>query len=35
MTQMNLFTKLTHIERKTDGCQGGGGWGRDGVGVWD
>ena len=34
---MNLFTKQkqSHRHRKqTCGCQGGGGWGRDGVGVW-
>ena len=28
--------KQTHRHREqTCGCQGGGGWGRDGVGVWD
>ena len=36
MTQMNLFTKQTHRHREqTCGCQGGGCWGRDGLGVWD
>ena len=36
MTQMNLSTKQTHRHREqTCGCQGGGGWGRDGLGVWD
>ena len=34
---MNLFTKQkqTHRHREqTCGCQGGGGWGRDALGVW-
>ena len=34
---MNLCTKRkqNHGHREqTGGCQGGGGWGRDGVGVW-
>ena len=34
---MNISTKQkqTHRRREqTCGCQGGGGWGRDGVGVW-
>ena len=38
MTQMNGTTKQkqTHRHREqTCGCQGGGGWGRDGLGVWD
>ena len=38
MTQMNLSMKQkqTHGHREqTDGCQEGGGWGRDGVGGWD
>ena len=38
MTQMNLSMKWKQIHRhrkQTCGCQGGGGWGRDGVGVWD
>ena len=37
MTQINLSTKQkqTHGHREqTCGCQGGGGWGRDGVGGW-
>ena len=38
MKQMNLSMKqkqtLRHREQ-TCGCQGGGGWGRDGVGGWD
>ena len=37
MTQMNLATKQkqNHVHREqTGGCQGGGGWGRDGVGGW-
>ena len=35
MTQMNLFMKQTHRHREqTHGCQGGGEWGTDGVGVW-
>ena len=35
---MNISTKQkqTHRRREqTCGCQGGGGWGKDGVGVWD
>ena len=33
---MNSSTKQTHRHREqTCGCQGGGGWGRDGVGVLD
>ena len=35
---MNLSTKQkqTHRHREqTCGCQGGEGWGKDGVGVWD
>ena len=35
---MNLDTehKLSHRHRKqTCGCQGEGGWGREGLGVWD
>ena len=35
---MNLSTKQkqTHRHREqTCGCQGGGGWARDGLGVWD
>ena len=38
MIQMNLFMKQkqTHRHREqTCGCQGGGIWGRDGLGVWD
>ena len=38
MTQMNqsMKQKQTHGHREqTCGYQGGGGWGRDGVGVWD
>ena len=34
---MNLSTKRkwTHGHREqTGGCQGGGGWGRDGLGGW-
>ena len=37
MTQTNLSVKRkqTHRHREqTGGCQGGGGCGRDGVGVW-
>ena len=35
MTQMNLYMKQNHGHRKQTGdCQGGGGWGRDGVGGW-
>ena len=34
MTQMNLSMKQTHRE-ETCGCQGEGGWGRNGSGVWD
>ena len=37
MIQMNLCTKQKQIHRhreQTCGCQGGGGWRRDGVGVW-
>ena len=37
MTQTNLFInqKQNHKQREqTGGCQGGGGWGREGVGVW-
>ena len=33
---MNLSTKKTYRHRKqTYGCQGEGGWGREGLGVWD
>ena len=35
---MNLSMKQKHNQghrEKTGGCQGGGGWERDGVGVWD
>ena len=35
---MNLFTKKKQPHRhreQTCGCQGGAGWGRDGLGVWD
>ena len=35
---MHLLTKQkqTHRHREqTLGCQGGGGWGRDGLGGWD
>ena len=33
---MNLSMKQNHIHREqTGGCQGGGGWGRDGAGGWD
>ena len=38
MTQMNLSRKQkqTHRHREqTCGCQGGGEWGRDELGVWD
>ena len=38
MTQVNLPTKQkqTHRHREeTCGCQEGGGWGREGQGVWD
>ena len=38
MAQMNLSTKhkQTHGHREQmGGCQGGGGWGKDGLGVWD
>ena len=32
---MNLSTKQIHVHREqTGGCQGEGGWGRDGVGGW-
>ena len=32
---MNLSMKQTHRHREqTCGCQAGGGWGRDGLGVW-
>ena len=37
MTQMNLSMKQkqNHGHREqTGGCQGGGGWGRGGVGGW-
>ena len=37
MTQMNLSTEQKQIHghrEQTYGCQGGGGWGRDGVGGW-
>ena len=35
MAQMNLSTKQIHVHREqTGGCQGEGGWGRDGVGGW-
>ena len=37
MTQMNLSTKQKQTHRHREqicGCQGGGGWGRDEVGVW-
>ena len=35
---MNLFMKQKQTQRhgeQTCGCQGGGGWGRDGLEVWD
>ena len=34
---MNLLTKQkqTHRHREKTCCQGGGGWRRDGLGVWD
>ena len=32
--EMNLSMKQKHREQ-TCGCQGGGGWGRDGMGGWD
>ena len=35
---MNLSMKQKETRRhreQTCGCQGGGGWGRDGLGVWD
>ena len=36
MTQMNLCTKQTHrCREQTCGCQGGGRWGRDRLGVWE
>ena len=38
MTQMNLTMKQKQNHRhgeQTGGCQGGGVWGRDRVGVWD
>ena len=36
MTQTNLFMKQTHRHKEqTCGCYVGGGWGRDGVAVWD
>ena len=38
MTQIDLSMKQkqTHRHREqTCGCQRGGGWGRDGLGVWD
>ena len=36
MTQTNLSTKQTHRQREqTSGCQGGEGWGREVLGVWD
>ena len=38
MTQMNpsMKQKQNHGHREqTAGCQGGRGWGKDGVGVWD
>ena len=38
MAQMNLSTKQKHTHKhrgQTCGCQGEGGWGRDGLGVWD
>ena len=38
LIQMNLYTKQkqTHRHREqTYGCQGGGVWGREGLGVWD
>ena len=32
---MDLFTKQKQIHKEqTGGCQGGEGWGRDGLGVW-
>ena len=35
MTQMNLSMKQNHELREQNGdCQGGGCWGRDGVGYW-
>ena len=37
-TQMNTSTKQKQIHRhreQTCGCQGGEGWGREGLGVWD
>ena len=27
--------RLTDLEKQTCGCQGGEGWGREGLGVWD
>ena len=38
MIQVNLSTKHKHTHRhreQTCGCQGGGGWRRDRLGVWD
>ena len=38
MTQMNLSMKQKQNQghrEQTCGCQGGGGWGRVGLGVWD
>ena len=33
---LSMKQKQTHRHREqTCGCQGGGGWERDGVGVWD
>ena len=37
MPQMNLSTKQKQNQghrEQTGGCQGGGGWERDGLGVW-
>ena len=38
MTQMNLSMKQKQNQghrEQTGGCHGGGGWEREGVGVWD
>ena len=38
LTQKNLSVKQEQTHRHREqacGCQGGGGWGRDGLGVWD
>ena len=33
---LSMKQKQNHGHREqTGGCQGGGGWGRDGVGGWD